>query len=298
MVFVFGFFPYSSGKTVVSAGLARGFLNRGLRVGVFKPRSGHNMWYQYDAFLKCKSEGRLFCEDIIKLSEASKCSLSYEILNPVDALMAPLNLETFFRLDLIDWMYTCEEEVFHHLLAERYTMVKDGNITNTLLLNESNLKRKLILQDESYIDSLSNSMDKIIPIHNVDEWNSYYKKLASKSIYSCYSTLKVNYDILVIEGYNDAVVPELRIVREADIIIGVSPGVAVLYEVNEFRKVVDGLMSLGKDAETLRSKDVVKFIRNFSILRIQPLLDKDLKDYDKLASKLEKLEEKVLSYLE
>jgi predicted P-loop ATPase/GTPase len=61
-IFVFGLFSDSAGKTVVSSALARGFANKGLDVTVFKPRSGHSFWYQYDAFLNCKEEGRLFRE--------------------------------------------------------------------------------------------------------------------------------------------------------------------------------------------------------------------------------------------
>ena len=296
-IFIFGFLPYSSGKTVVSTALARGLLNRGVRVGVFKPRSGHSMWYQYDAFLKCKSEGKLFCEDIIKLKEASKCSLPYEILNPIDALMSPLNLETFLKLNLVDWMYTFEREVFNHLLVERYTMIRSGEIINTLLLNEVNLREKLVLRDEEYIDNLSKSMNKVIPIHNVNEWNSYYEKLASKSICSCYSKLKEKYETLIIEGFNDAIVPELKLIYETEIVIGVSPSTAILYEANEFKRVIDGLISLGSNAKTLRSKDIIKFTRKYEILKIPPLSDKDLKDYDTLALKLEKLVDEILLHL-
>jgi predicted P-loop ATPase/GTPase len=96
-VFVFGLFSHSPGKTVASSALARGLLNDGFNVGVFKPRSGHSMWHQYEAFLKCRAEGRLFCEDIMKLKEASRCPLPYEVLNPIDALMSPLKVEKFLR---------------------------------------------------------------------------------------------------------------------------------------------------------------------------------------------------------
>ncbi|MCS7374125.1 MAG: hypothetical protein NDF56_04005 [archaeon GB-1845-036] len=294
--FIFGFIPYSSGKTVISTALARGLLNHGMQVGVFKPRSGHNMWYQYDAFLNCKFENRLFCEDIIKLKAASKCNLPYEILNPIDALISPLNLEVFFKLDLIDWMYMVEGNIFHHLLAERYTELKDGKIVNMLLVNESNLKEKLVLQDRVYMDSLKNSVDKIILVRNVDEWNAYYRKLAPQCIYSCYSKLKDEYEILVVEGYNDALIPSIELLNDVDVVIGVSPGVAVLYEGNEFRSVVAGLMDLGRDIMSLKSKDVVKFLRKFKIIRIPALSKSDLNDYDRLAAKLEYVIDEVIPY--
>ena len=295
---MFGLFPNSSGKTVVSIALARGLSNEGVKVGVFKPRSGHNMWYQYGAFLKCKVEEGLFCEDIIKLKEASECPLPYEVLNPVDALMSPLNVETFLGRNLTNRMYFLEPEMYPHLIVERYTFIKDKKTENVLLLNEKSINASLVLLDHDYLVKLREKASKIIPVHNLDEWAILFKKLAPSSICSCYKMVRQMYENLIIEGFNDAVSPELRILDDVNVVVGVAPSAAIFYDPKELKRVIDTMMKLGKDPRALRAKETVKFMRACKTLKIPPLPQEYLIDYDKLSKKLKIIIKYVKSCLE
>ncbi|KYH36368.1 MAG: hypothetical protein AYL28_006670, partial [Candidatus Bathyarchaeota archaeon B23] len=116
-ILIFGLLTQDSGKTVVASALCRGLHKRGLRVAPFKPRSGHNLWYQYDAYERCRFEGSLYCEDILKLREASRCGLPPELLNPIDALLAPLDAEGFLEEGRGRELYLLEEDVYSHLLV-------------------------------------------------------------------------------------------------------------------------------------------------------------------------------------
>lgn len=299
LVFIFGLFPDSSGKTVISTALSRELLNRGVKVGVFKPRSGHNLWYQYEVFLKCKSEGRLFCEDIIKLKKASECQLPYEVLNPVDALLAPLNTQLFIERGLTDRMYILEEELHPHLIIERHTTLGDyGKIRNILLLNERSLKSGSLLVDCEYVNRILMKAERIITIHTAEEWAALSNKLASQSICSCYRKVKDEYEAVVIEGYNDAVAPERQIISDIDIAVGVAPGILVIYDADDFRRVLDVMGRLGKDPRTLRSKEVIKYLKRHRILRIPPVPHFLLRNYDLLCERLGAALDPIVSEME
>jgi len=285
-VFVFGLLPESPGKTVISSALARGMINRGIRTCVFKPRSGHSFWYQYDAFLKCKKEGTLFCEDIIELRKACKCSLPLEILNPVDALMSPLNVKEFIKRNAISQLYLFEPDVFLHMVAERYTICKDG-IKHLLCINMKALKSRLAMTDSEYIRNLKKLADKILYLNSPDEWNNIFKAYGPEAIRSCYQKVSEKADYVVVEGFNDAVCPEKSL--RFDLVIGVAPGVTIFYDAQKFHWVMETLEDLGKDPSGLRAKDIVKYLKMVKILRISALPSSCLKNYDSLSEKLDQV---------
>jgi predicted P-loop ATPase/GTPase len=285
-IFIFGLFQDSSGKTVLSSALARGFANVGLDVAVFKPRSGHNMWYQYGAYLKCKAARSLFCEDIIKLKEASKCPLPYEVLNPVDALLSVFNTEAFLERKCVSQMFLLEQEAHSQLIVERHSILKDGKAESVLLLNEGDVNAGLVLVERDYLEELKENAAQVIPVHGPGEWAALSNKLGAKAIQSCYSMVKRACSSLVIEGFNDSVCPEPKVVEEADVIAGVAPGAAIFYEPNEFKRILNTMAKLGRDPKTLRSNSVIKFARKYKALRIPQLPPEYLNDYDRLSVKL------------
>lgn len=285
--FIFELFQDSSGKTVLASGLARGLLSRGVNVGVFKPRSGHNMWHQYGAFLKCKASGSLFCEDIIKLREASKCSLPYEVLNPVDALLSPFNAEAFLERGLTGQMYLFEQDAFSHLIVERHTLYRDEEFANVLLVNERNISTDIVMLNNDYIRELKRKACQIIPVHSMDEWASTSTQLGSKAICSCYTPVKQECTNLIIESFNDSVCPELEIIRDVEVVIGAAPGTAIFYNSDEFKRILEAMVKLGRNPTTLRSEHVIKFVRKYKTFKIPPLPTEDLTDYDKISRKLE-----------
>lgn len=287
MIFVFGVFQDSSGKTVLASALARGLLNRGVNVAVFKPRSGHNMWYQYGAFMKCKSEGSLFCEDIIKLKEASKCPLPYEVLNPVDALLAPFNAEAFLRHELTSHMYLFEHDAFSHLIVERHTLLRNGASENILLFNERNINTDTVLLDKNYLEGLKRKAFQTIFVHSMGEWAAISTELGSKAICSCYKMIKQTCNSLIVEGFNDSVCPEHEVVKDADVVIGAAPGTAIFYDPDEFKRILEAMIAFGRKPETLKSEHVIKFAKKHKTHKIPPLLPEDLADYDRLSQKLD-----------
>ena len=291
-IFIFGLFPEDSGKTVFSSALARGFVNSGIRACVFKPRSGHSLWHQYDAFLKCREAGRLFCEDIIKLRKACRSRMPFEVLNPIDALMAPLNASRFIEHKTVNQLYIFEEDVFLHLVAERYTICKDDELRNILCVNRRVEESNIALNDPEYLEGLKRRADKIIYLHNSDDWSRTFEDYGSEAIMSCYGRISGEYSHIIVEGYNDAVCPggELRY----DLVVGVAPGAAIFYDADEFHKILEIHKSLGKNPTALRAKDIIKYLRG-RIMPIPPLPSSHLKDYDLLSRDLSHLVDLALN---
>jgi len=285
-VFVFGLLPESPGKTVISSALARGLTNRGIRTCVFKPRSGHSFWYQHDVFRRCKKEGRLFCEDIIKLRKACRCSMPIEVLNPVDALMSPLDVRGFLERNAVSQLYLFEQDVFLHLVAERYTICKDG-IKHLLCINMKALESHFIMTDSEYIRKLEKRADKVLYLNSLDEWNSVFKDYGSEAIRSCYQEVSEKADYVIVEGFNDAVCPEKSL--RYNLVIGVAPGIVIFYDAKNFHAVVETLEDLGKDPRGLRAEDVLKYLKKVKILQIPALPSSYLKNYDRLSEKLDQV---------
>jgi predicted P-loop ATPase/GTPase len=289
--YVFGLFPISPGKTVVSTALCRGLFREGLKVAPFKPRSGHDLWYQYDSFKRCREEGRLYCEDIIKLRKASGCHLPYEVLNPVDALMAPMNAKFFLENKRVREMYLREPDTFLHLLIERYTSWIEGKARNILCLNKKNLSDKSLI-DEDYIRELTEKSEEIIEVEDVTKWNSVFRRLGSGSIHTCSRRIAEEYEVMVVEGFNDAVcpAPELRY----DVVIGVAPGVAALYDPDDFQKVIRIKSTISGDPRGMTAEEIMCFIKPEKTYKIHALEESDLTNFDRLSEKLDKINEIVL----
>lgn len=290
-IYVFGLFPISPGKTVVSSALCRGLLSRGLKVAPFKPRSGHDLWYQYEAFKRCKKNARLFCEDITKLKEASRCQLPYEILNPIDALMAPINTRNFLENGYVREMYLKKENTFLHLIVERYTSWKEDRTRTLYCVNKNNFSDET-LSYKDYVRDLTSKSDKIITIEDAPGWSSVLRRLGPVCTSTCSKRIAAEYELMVVEGFNDAVcpAPELRY----DVVVGVAPGVAALYNPDDFHKVIELKSMIRGEPMGMRAKDIVDFIKPEKIFTVPALDMDDLGDFDRLSQKLSYITEAVL----
>ena len=284
-IFIFGLFPEDSGKTIISSALARGLINRGIKTCVFKPRSGHNFWHQYDAYLKCRKKGRLFCEDIIKLRRACKCSLPPEILNPVDALMSPLNTKKFIDEKTINHLYLLDENIFSHLIVERYTIC-ENRAENIFCINAETTRTRSVIIDEEYLHKLESQADEIIYVNSLEEWNSVSQRYSPRAIRSCYKKISEKFEYIIIEGFNDAVCPDETL--RYDLTIGVAPGVAIFYDAETFQKALRILGEI-RDPKTLRARDVIKYLKKKEISSIPALPSSHLRNFDTLSRDLNKI---------
>jgi hypothetical protein len=213
-------------------------------------------------------------------------SLPYEVLNPVDALLSVFNIEAFLERKCVSQMFLLEQEAYSQLIVERHSILKDGEVESVLLLNEGNVNAGSVLVERDYLEELKGATTQVIPLHGPSEWAALSNELGAKAIQSCYSVVKRACVSLIIEGFNDSVCPDPRVVEEADVFVGVAPGAAIFYEPNEFKRILNTMAKLGKDAKTLRSESVIKFARKHKVLKVPLLPPEYLNDYDKLSMKL------------
>jgi predicted P-loop ATPase/GTPase len=286
-IFIFGFLPHSSGKTVVACALARGLADQGYSVGGFKPRSGYSFWYQYEAVYKGLESGQLFCEDIVKLRAASRCQLPFEVLNPVNALMSPINVESFLERRQMDQLYLIQRDMFAHLVGERYTVLRNGKQETTLCLNEENIHSGLTLCDMKFLRRLKSSVNRIIPVKSLYEWNDVFQTWGPLAVQSCYREIVDKSEYVIVEAFNDAVCPDTTL--RYNLVIGVAPGLATFYNAEKFHQRLHTLEKLGKNLITLKSEDIVKYLKKEKIVKIPPLTKQVLDDYESLSQKLEEI---------
>lgn len=292
-VFVFGILPEASGKTTVCMALARGLRLRGWRVGVFKPRSGHSYWYHHDVYVRCRGEGRLYSWDIFRLSQACGfSSLPLEVLNPVDALFSPPDRVTL-NPHFVEVHFANQ---FFELVAERYTLMKDAPRL-TLCLSGVNLGTdNLLFKDWDYVDELKRKASNVLVVESPNEWNDVYSRYAPAAIRSCYRAVCRESEVVVVEGFNDAVCPDPEL--EFELALGISPGAVFIYDGERLRMAVEAVAASSRDPRNVEAKSILDLIKPESYVKTPALTLQDAADSDRLASKLSELVDRVEEELE
>jgi predicted P-loop ATPase/GTPase len=283
-IFVFGLFPISPGKTVVATAICRALSNRGFNVAPFKPRSGHDVWYQHDSFMKCVKERRLFCEDITKLREATECLLPYEILNPIDALMTPMKVGDYLKKGKAHEMYLKNTVNFNHLVVERYTQWQDG-ARDVFYLSKTGLS-SISTPVRDYVQDLVEH-HKVIEVKNLGEWDAVYRQMEPVCTSTCMDRIADDHELVVVEGFNDAVCPAQGF--RYDVVIAVAPCIAAFYDPDDYHRVIEVKSKIRSDPRGFRAEDIIEFIKPEKIVRIPSTGLDTRKNYDKLSQKLEKV---------
>ena len=261
-IFVFGYQNEASGKTTISVAIARSLTNAGLKVGVFKPVSAHNFWYQYDETLRCLVNKTIFSEDICKLAKAAEIDLKKEILNPVDRLISPPNIEVYEPPSPIS-----------RIIMERITTPE-----NDMFLVNANARKNLIFQNEIINNILNGKETKICK--KFEEWNEIEKNRVPEAIAGCYSYLRQNKEINVIESFNDQIpilLPDLTR------ILMVAPGGLYIYDPKDFASCFECNVEV---KGRLLGADVFEQLKPIYVMKVSPLRKDQLEDYDLLANEI------------
>nr|HDO81078.1 hypothetical protein [Candidatus Bathyarchaeota archaeon] len=278
-IFVFGLLAGDVGKTAVSSAIARGLVRRGFDVGVFKPVSEHDLWHGYDTYLKCKEEGRLFCEDIVRLHNAAMVrDLPYEISNPVDAL------ETFRS--------PAAGSGFQTVLIERYTLVK-RRMFNVLSVNSQVASKSL---DPDFICKLKNYAERTVGVGSDEKFKELRSYLAPKAVESCYKVIEERYSHVIVESHEDRVCPAPSL--RYDVVIGVAPGVAVLFDAEKFNAGVQNALKSGTPVDEVNCNDVEQYLEKNSVIRLPLLPSKTLNNYEHLSEEFNLLVKIVAKEIE
>lgn len=289
-VFVFGLVEKDAGKTTVSKILLHFFKELGLEFIPFKPMSGHNLWYQWQAFKQCIKQEKLFCEDIYHLREVANVDIPIEVLNPVDLLFAPLDLDYFISEGFEAEFYMSDPTAA--LVMERVTTKIRGKLRNVYLV--SNALETHLKYLKPIVEKLLKHSYDILTFRGVNEQIEIHMRLAEKAVNTCYGEISEKTDNILIESFNDAVMP-CRQVLDVKVPIGVAPGHILIFDPLKWSKALSVITQI-KHPSNLKAQDVIPVLKPEKIFKIQPLSKnylnkpkKTMKNYKPFLEHIEKI---------
>ncbi len=249
----------NSGKTYFASSLAKTFKNLGFKVAAFKPVAGHSMWYQFKVFNESIKLGVLVGEDVIKYIELGLIK-DPDKQNPIDILTATPDISGFTNVD--EYLRALEDVVAQAVLAR----VSVKGVRRYFLVNET-----LKLLPKQLRSELINALKVFTPVTRVSRlWLLNY--LMSPEVDTAISTATKDVmdmgDIVIIESFNNALVPVASLANIIDTLVIVTPGKALVYGGSKLRSYISTIKSL-RELESSRFVKLFKSDLDFEI----PLID-------------------------
>ncbi|ASJ16806.1 ATPase [Thermococcus chitonophagus] len=249
---IVGILPYDSGKTTLALSLIREALEHGIDVGVAKPVSGFNGWYQYEYLLKSVEFGFLIGEDSYKLHITAKSSDPVHLESPVTALLLPPDPER------VGWKSSSYTAISYH--------------TNVVLLR--------ILEDHFYvpdnIKKLTRPMQEIIepliettkPIEIKADEVQYLVMRGREEADKALGIIQNHHELTIIESYNNLAAPCTSALA-SDLIIAVAPGKAVLFDGDQYKKAIYAISSI-KEPWRVVTEDLMPLLKPLKKFEFKP----------------------------
>jgi len=280
-VLVTGLLRRNSGKTTLALALSRYLREVGYDVGVFKPLSVHNWYYQYDTSIENIRERLLFSNDIVKLAKAAQVNLSYDVLNPVHGVVFPPN-PLLLRYKLVARYYLYLEDQLISMPIVRFTLYS-GTKFNVYVVNREALHKDYLYYDLNYINSILDNADLILDVYTVNQMYKTMQVYAPTSIASCYSYVKKVSDIVITESLSNVAAPSVHVL-DPDLVLVIGPGVVMAYSGKSYSKAVLVYSSLRNVVE-ISTQDIVNLISPLKVFSVPPLLREELANYSRLMAK-------------
>ncbi len=253
---VVGILPHDSGKTTLATSLIEEAVERGIDVGVSKPVSGFNGWYQYEYLAKSIEHHVLIGEDAHKLHKSAKSSEPIEIESPLTVLLIPPDPEK------VGWRSSTYTAItYQHQVA----IVRVSSIANTkhyyIPENIRRLTRPLRKEVEKLISVVN---PESLNIRDVDKLLVKSRKKADE----CLNYIKRNHELTVIESYNNFAAPTAGSL-DSDIVIAVAPSKAAIFKGEDYKKAVTVLSSL-KEPWKIVTEDILPLLHPEKIMEFGP----------------------------
>ncbi len=267
---VTGFLPFDSGKTTIVKGLINSFSGIGLKPLYFKPVGGHSGWYQLDTIIHSLELGYLIGHDAYIVGKEAGLLDYMDMLSPIDFLTLPID-PLSNGLSIRKYMEYMNNTLKITVLL-RYTRawISDNGISrvrtyivcrDTYNLLNNYMKRVV----DELIDSFRGNGSVIL-----DGYTGLISKiLDNEAIYSMideYPGFFKDYNVLVIEGYNDVAAPT-RGSMDVNYVLVTAPTKALLYSGERYRNAINVSAYMGKPW-------------TMSVSRILPLLGRPVKSWD------------------
>ncbi len=265
VVLITGLLTFDSGKTWFTYNAANYALSKGLRVSIYKPVAGHDAWTQYHTVEISRELKLLLGHDVSLYAELLRVKPSeLRLVNPIDLLLSPLDVEPY--LNSMESFYRGMENQFSRIVLSRVSKCREG-ASSHFLVKENIAKVPRFLRDE--INSLAEELNaEAIDLKTL--LSLLTSREASIELSYCLEELAEGRDLVLVESFNNAVLPYMDLRNSVSKIVVVSAGKALIYDnPREVWRVIDE----GLKEDVLRPLMTDYFIRRVkpsSIVGIKP----------------------------
>lgn len=272
-ILISGLLVYDSGKTWVGVTLARKFIEYGAKVGVFKPIAGHNAWSQFVAVIESFSRGLLVGEDVVRYASVVK-DMDIAVSNPVDVLLAPLDPQEYIATNNVYSYLVDLEDQFKQMVLARVSRCSSGAAQHFVF--PRNLAR-VAHPLKSVIEDLANRLN--AAEYSVDEFVGLLRKPEiEEELIKCLETVERGKNVVLIESFNNALVPFRKMLSGVDLVVVVTPTRAFIYDnVEEVAKALDEAISLYGE-RGFEAVHVLSKVKPSSSIYLKPRLSLDEED--------------------
>ncbi|ASJ09957.1 ATPase [Thermococcus sp. P6] len=270
-VLIVGVLPYDSGKTTLATSLIEDAVERGIDIGVSKPVSAFNGWYQYEYLSKSVEAGLLMGEDAYRLHESAKSSESIEIESPVTVLLFPPDPEK------VGWRSSSYIALTYQ---SQVTMIRVTSTTETKQYYVPENLRRLTRP-------LKEEVKKLVSVVNPEPLNtSEIDELlitSREKADECLNYIKRNHELTIVESYNNFAAPTKKSV-DSDLVLAVAPSKVAIFKGEDYRRALEVVSSI-KEPWRVVTEDLLPLLHPVEVVEFGP-------------GKIEGLFERVLQVLD
>lgn len=275
VILITGLLAFDSGKTWFTYNVANYALSKGLRVSIYKPVAGHDAWTQHHTIEISKELKMLLGHDVSLYADLLKVEPGkLHLVNPVDLLLSPLDVELY--LNSIESFYKDMEDQFSRIVLSRISSCRK-KMSSHFIVRENIVKVPRFLRNE--INSLAEELNA-----EAIDLKTLLSLLTSREISIelnyCLEELAGESDLVLVESFNNAVLPYVDLRSSVGKIVVVSVGKALIYDdPREVWKIIDEGLKEGA-LQPLVTEYFVERIKPSVVIDIRPRKDIKVVDED------------------
>ncbi|AFZ70525.1 putative P-loop ATPase/GTPase [Caldisphaera lagunensis DSM 15908] len=271
-VLVIGLLEENSGKTIFASSIINALISQGYDSVGFKPLGATELWSHPEALIESKKNKMVVTSDSIMLHKFSREKEPINIINPFGGLLIPVlpeklrNLNSFSNALYMPNM---------RLGISRLTLCPSNSLYNTHLINVNAIERSSKSVEYELLDLVS----VIENIVKVDD--EYILNLISggalRDIDKCLNYLENRHEIVVIES-NSNIASPTPLSTNADVVVIVTPGEAMVVDGNRYKKAIE-LLNLNGKPWVIKTQEVFQ-LTNYLFSIELPILEDQFSGYN------------------
>lgn len=255
-ILVVGVLPYDSGKTTMATSLIEEAVERGIDVGVSKPVSAFNGWYQYEYLAKSIESRLLIGEDAHRLHKSAKSTDPIEIESPQTVLLLPPDPEK------VGWRSSTYTAITYQRQVAVVRVTSLEGTKHYYVPENIKLLTKPLRKEAEKLTSAVNPEP--LNARSVDKLLLESRKMADE----CLNYIKRNHELTFVESYNNFAAPTAGSL-DSDVVVAVAPSKAAIFKGEDYRKAVTVFSSMKEPWKTV-TEDILPLLRPEKVVEFGP----------------------------